>query len=324
MTTCLPSAGLTGAVQLVPSYCLAPCWGLDSETGLPLVRVPKFNFPPLPRSSRNDALLFGLVCAQSSCYTPRGGHSSDLSHRQSAAKAPHLSLYSRRPPWRHPWRVESHSSLCDFYLPKDLLLVAVPGVRMDDWCHPVIFPDARNFRPFTSDSLAAIEKRIAAQKEKRKLKDPTVAGPPPRPQLDLKASRKLPRLYGDIPPELIAKPLQDLDPFYRNHKVAPWGRRGRSNPAAVTGVTSTSKLQSWGLQRAGCAAALLSPAVIAFIILRTPPSPHLPSVMRVWGRTRRAGAAGRLNGETERTECSRARGQRADPLGCGHFNWAAP
>lgn len=93
---------------------------------------------------------------------------------------------------------------------------------MDDWCHPVIFPDARNFRPFTSDSLAAIEKRIAIQKEKKKLKDKTAAEPQPRPQLDLKASRKLPKLYGDIPRELIAKPLEDLDPFYRDHKVVPW------------------------------------------------------------------------------------------------------
>ncbi|KAF6101020.1 sodium voltage-gated channel alpha subunit 11 [Phyllostomus discolor] len=90
---------------------------------------------------------------------------------------------------------------------------------MDDWCYPVIFPDARNFRPFTPESLAAIEKRIAIQKEKKKLKDRTVAEPQPRPQLDLKASRKLPKLYGDIPRELIAKPLEDLDPFYRNHKT---------------------------------------------------------------------------------------------------------
>ncbi|XP_074168980.1 sodium channel protein type 11 subunit alpha [Rhinolophus sinicus] len=90
---------------------------------------------------------------------------------------------------------------------------------MDDWYYPVIFPDSRNFRPFTSDSLAAIEKRIAIEKEKKKLKDGTAAEPQLRPQLDLKASRKLPKLYGDIPRELVAKPLEDLDPFYRNHKT---------------------------------------------------------------------------------------------------------
>ncbi|XP_066100522.1 sodium channel protein type 11 subunit alpha [Saccopteryx bilineata] len=89
---------------------------------------------------------------------------------------------------------------------------------MDDWCYPVIFPDARNFRPFTPDSLAAIEKRIAIQKEK-KLKDPTATEPQPRPQLDLKVSRKLPKLYGNVPRELIAKPLEDLDPYYRTHKT---------------------------------------------------------------------------------------------------------
>ncbi|XP_033623933.1 sodium channel protein type 11 subunit alpha isoform X6 [Fukomys damarensis] len=90
---------------------------------------------------------------------------------------------------------------------------------MADRCYPVIFPDERNFRPFTSDSLAAIEKRIAIQKEKKKSKDKTASEPPPRPQLDLKVSRKLPKLYGNIPRDLVAKPLEDLDPFYRNHKT---------------------------------------------------------------------------------------------------------
>ncbi|KAI4532140.1 hypothetical protein MG293_017405 [Ovis ammon polii] len=89
---------------------------------------------------------------------------------------------------------------------------------MDDRCYPVIFPDGRNFRPFTPDSLAAIKKRIAIQKEKKKSKDWKAAEPEPRPQLDLKVSRKLPKLYGDIPRDLIAKPLEDLDPFYSNHK----------------------------------------------------------------------------------------------------------
>ncbi|XP_058513015.1 sodium channel protein type 11 subunit alpha [Ochotona princeps] len=90
---------------------------------------------------------------------------------------------------------------------------------MDDRCYPVIFPNSHNFRPFTSDSLAAIEKRLSIQKEKRKSGDKTGSGSPPRPQLDLKVSRELPKLYGDIPRDLIGKPLEDLDPFYRNHKT---------------------------------------------------------------------------------------------------------
>ncbi|XP_060983795.1 sodium channel protein type 11 subunit alpha [Dama dama] len=90
---------------------------------------------------------------------------------------------------------------------------------MDDRCYPVIFPDGRNFRPFTPDTLAAIKKRIAIQKEKKKSKDQKAAEPKPRPQLDLKVSRKLPMLYGDIPRDLIAKPLEDLDPFYSNHET---------------------------------------------------------------------------------------------------------
>uniref|UniRef100_G3TVK8 Sodium channel protein n=1 Tax=Loxodonta africana TaxID=9785 RepID=G3TVK8_LOXAF len=90
---------------------------------------------------------------------------------------------------------------------------------MDDRFYTIIFPDERNFRPFTPDSLAAINKRIAIEKERKKSKDQTATEPKLRPQLDLKVSRKLPKLYGDIPPELVAKPLEDLDPYYRNHKT---------------------------------------------------------------------------------------------------------
>ncbi|XP_069873512.1 sodium channel protein type 11 subunit alpha, partial [Dipodomys merriami] len=87
---------------------------------------------------------------------------------------------------------------------------------------PVIFPDERNFRPFTAESLAAIERRRAAQARARR-GSRAQAGPerpaPARPQLDLKASRRLPRLYGDVPSQLVARPLEDLDPFYRTHQT---------------------------------------------------------------------------------------------------------
>uniref|UniRef100_A0A4X2KU58 Sodium channel protein n=1 Tax=Vombatus ursinus TaxID=29139 RepID=A0A4X2KU58_VOMUR len=84
---------------------------------------------------------------------------------------------------------------------------------------PVIFPDARNFHLFTPDSLAMIEKLIAAEKLKKNAQDSSVLEASPRPQLDLKVSRKLPKIYGDIPPEVVGKPLEDLDPFYVNHKT---------------------------------------------------------------------------------------------------------
>uniref|UniRef100_F7CNJ4 Sodium channel protein n=1 Tax=Monodelphis domestica TaxID=13616 RepID=F7CNJ4_MONDO len=84
---------------------------------------------------------------------------------------------------------------------------------------PVIFPDARNFHLFTPDSLAMIEKLIQAEKSKKKTPNPAVLEAPLRPQLDLKVSRKLPKIYGDIPPEVVGQPLEDLDPFYFNHKT---------------------------------------------------------------------------------------------------------
>ncbi|XP_051826215.1 sodium channel protein type 11 subunit alpha [Antechinus flavipes] len=90
-----------------------------------------------------------------------------------------------------------------------------PGEKM---ACPVIFPDARNFHHFTPDSLLMIEKLIAAEKLKKKAKEPALETPP-QPQLDLKVSRKLPKIYGDIPPEVVGKPLEDLDPFSVNHKT---------------------------------------------------------------------------------------------------------
>ncbi|KAM9163519.1 sodium channel protein type 5 subunit alpha-like [Pangshura tecta] len=76
-------------------------------------------------------------------------------------------------------------------------------------------PCSNNFCKFTHESLAAIEKRIAAKKE-------CVGQKPeekPRPQLDLKTFQKLPALYGNPPQELIGEPLEDLDPYYSDHKT---------------------------------------------------------------------------------------------------------
>ncbi|KAG8138734.1 hypothetical protein E2320_001534 [Naja naja] len=70
---------------------------------------------------------------------------------------------------------------------------------------------AENFRRFTPESLAAIKKRITAKRDL----------PPAeklRPQLDLQACQKVPALYGNPPVELIAEPLEDLDPYYHDHK----------------------------------------------------------------------------------------------------------
>lgn len=82
-----------------------------------------------------------------------------------------------------------------------------------------LLPGTNNFRKFTYESLAAIEKRIAA---KRNCQRNTIDQKPkekPRPQLDLKAFQKLPALYGNPPPELIGEPLEDLDPYYKDRKV---------------------------------------------------------------------------------------------------------
>ncbi|XP_056913565.1 sodium channel, voltage gated, type XII, alpha a isoform X4 [Takifugu flavidus] len=71
-------------------------------------------------------------------------------------------------------------------------------------------------RRFTRESLAALERRIAEEQAKKakgchnthKYADPL------KPRIDLEAGKQLPRIYGDVPPELIGIPLEDVDPFY--------------------------------------------------------------------------------------------------------------
>ncbi|XP_052550959.1 sodium channel protein type 5 subunit alpha-like [Tympanuchus pallidicinctus] len=82
-----------------------------------------------------------------------------------------------------------------------------------------LLPGTNNFRKFTPESLAAIEKRIAAKKDHQKSTLDQKPEEKPRPQLDLKAFQKLPALYGNPPPELIGEPLEDLDPYYKDRKI---------------------------------------------------------------------------------------------------------
>ncbi|XP_065601047.1 sodium channel protein type 5 subunit alpha-like [Cyrtonyx montezumae] len=85
-------------------------------------------------------------------------------------------------------------------------------------------PETISFQRFTPKSLAAIEKKIAEKKEKRAKRkqettDQEVEEEKPTPQLDLKTCKKLPSLYGDVPVELIGEPLEDLDPYYSDHRT---------------------------------------------------------------------------------------------------------
>ncbi|KAM6338644.1 sodium channel protein type 5 subunit alpha-like [Podargus strigoides] len=90
---------------------------------------------------------------------------------------------------------------------------------------PLFWPlETNNFRRFTPESLAAIDERIAKKKKQQaevsqKNKDKGVEEDKLTPQLDLKTCKKLPSLYGDVPVELFGEPLEDLDPYYNDHKT---------------------------------------------------------------------------------------------------------
>lgn len=80
------------------------------------------------------------------------------------------------------------------------------------------------FRPFTLESLAKIERRMAeeaAEQEQMKAQNVEVAEEDlPKPSSDLEAGKVLPFIYGDPPPDLLNVPLEELDPFYKAQKVS--------------------------------------------------------------------------------------------------------
>ncbi|KAK9396063.1 sodium channel protein type 5 subunit alpha-like [Crotalus adamanteus] len=79
-----------------------------------------------------------------------------------------------------------------------------------------------NFHRFTPESLSEIEKRIAAKvgkDTKQEYREQVGEEEKLRPQFDLQACKKLPDIYGSPPSELIGEPLEDIDPFYGDHKT---------------------------------------------------------------------------------------------------------
>ncbi|XP_065483594.1 sodium channel protein type 5 subunit alpha-like isoform X2 [Caloenas nicobarica] len=83
-------------------------------------------------------------------------------------------------------------------------------------------PGTNSFHRFTPESLAAIEKRIVeklARNAKQEYREQLGEEEKPQPQFDLQACKKLPDIYGTVPPELIGEPLEDLDPFYNDRKT---------------------------------------------------------------------------------------------------------
>ncbi|XP_058027541.1 sodium channel protein type 8 subunit alpha isoform X10 [Ahaetulla prasina] len=94
-------------------------------------------------------------------------------------------------------------------------------------------PGPDSFRPFTPESLANIEKRIAEEKKKKRPKQDGSHRDDdeenkPKPNSDLEAGKSLPFIYGDIPKGLVAVPLEDFDPYYMTQKTFVVLNRGKT------------------------------------------------------------------------------------------------
>ncbi|XP_073865465.1 sodium channel protein type 3 subunit alpha isoform X10 [Macaca fascicularis] len=100
-------------------------------------------------------------------------------------------------------------------------------------------PGPESFRLFTRESLAAIEKRAAEEKAKKPKKEQDNDDEnKPKPNSDLEAGKNLPFIYGDIPPEMVSEPLEDLDPYYINKKTFIVMNKGK----AIFRFSATSAL----------------------------------------------------------------------------------
>ncbi|EGW00833.1 Sodium channel protein type 10 subunit alpha [Cricetulus griseus] len=124
--------------------------------------------------------------------------------------------------WRQGWgAVLDIKEECEFFLKKN--------EKME---FPFGSVGTTNFRRFTPESLAEIEKQIAAHRAAKKARakhgERKGQEEKPRPQLDLKACNQLPRFYGELPAELVGEPLEDLDPFYSTHRTFMVLNKGRT------------------------------------------------------------------------------------------------
>ncbi|KAL3988074.1 cytoskeleton-associated protein 5 [Sarotherodon galilaeus] len=98
-----------------------------------------------------------------------------------------------------------------FYLHRTLILVQE---NQDEKMAAMLLPTGPDgLRRFTRESFAALEQRIAEEQAKN-AKGAQKNAEPPKPRVDLEAGKQLPRIFGDIPQELIGVPLEDIDPFY--------------------------------------------------------------------------------------------------------------
>nr|KAF6458685.1 hypothetical protein HJG63_017245 [Rousettus aegyptiacus] len=86
---------------------------------------------------------------------------------------------------------------------------------------PTLMPlGPQSLRPFTRESLAAIEQRaVEEEARKQRNKQMEIEEPERKPRSDLEAGKNLPLIYGDPPPEVIGIPLEDLDPYYSDKKT---------------------------------------------------------------------------------------------------------
>ncbi|XP_051986095.1 sodium channel protein type 2 subunit alpha-like isoform X9 [Xyrauchen texanus] len=92
-------------------------------------------------------------------------------------------------------------------------------------------PGPDSFRHFVPESLAAIERRIAEEaaqrpKGERRPDDDDENGP--KPNSDLEAGKSLPFIYGDIPPNMVSVPLEDLDTYYSKQNTFIVLNRGKA------------------------------------------------------------------------------------------------
>ncbi|KAF7215908.1 sodium channel protein type 2 subunit alpha-like [Nothobranchius furzeri] len=96
-----------------------------------------------------------------------------------------------------------------------LLSLKLQDEKMEDFLTP---PGPDSFRPFTRESLKAIEERIAEEKAKKPKEKKKRKEFKPKPSHDLEAGKPLSFMY-DIPEGLVFKLLEDLDPYYKNQKT---------------------------------------------------------------------------------------------------------
>jgi hypothetical protein len=94
-------------------------------------------------------------------------------------------------------------------------------------------------------AVAAVNKSSSSQQQSGDGNTTMEEDDKPKPNPSLEAGKKLPSRFGEFPPELYGKPIEDLDEFYDDKFVSMACKSSKRRGNSYAGITSWRHILSF-------------------------------------------------------------------------------